>query len=94
MYTRFVRRLNYVYHILRDSRWSLSRTTLGKVPCPTAQADFSQMVLARFKPGPPDSESPILPTELVMLLKVMVCMLYGMYVVSHETSSAWQVDVF
>ena len=40
-----------VQNKLRDRRWSLSRTTLGKVPCPTAQADFSPMALSRFEPG-------------------------------------------
>ena len=40
-------------HILRRHCYSynLDRTALGKVPCPTAQADFSPMAVSRLEPG-------------------------------------------
>ena len=51
-------------------RGTLSRTTLGKVPCPTAQVNLFQRAVARLEMGSLGSESSTLPTELVLVLYV------------------------
>ena len=60
MYTMFVRRLNYIFNIfwgaitmliIEGQKVVIVQDNLGKLPCPTAQADFSQMGVARFELG-------------------------------------------
>ena len=55
--------------IIERQKVVISRTTLGKVPCPNAcKQIFLRWPSQDSNQGPPDSESSTLPTELILFL--------------------------